>query len=67
MFVVCVHEWTDGECYDLWDGMISFPFIKDDLLYSLLKEVIKEALKHLSLLFTESLMVVTQILPRLFR
>lgn len=66
MFVVSVHEWTDGECYDLWDGMISFPFLKDDLLYCLLKEVIKEALKHLSLLFRESLMVITQILPHPF-
>ena len=35
----------------LWDGIISFPFVKDSPVYPMLKVIRKEALKHLSLAF----------------
>ena len=36
---------------DLWDSIISFPFVKDGSVYPMLKGSRKEALKHLSLTF----------------
>ena len=38
---------------ELWDSIISSPFIKDGQVYSVLKEVRKEALNHGSLAFRE--------------
>ena len=36
---------------ELWDRIISSPFVKDGPVYPMLKEIIKEALSHLSYAF----------------
>ncbi len=46
LFKCCCHK-------ELWDGIISFPFLKDGPVCPMLKEIRKEALKHLSLAFRE--------------
>lgn len=39
----------NGSGWELWDVIVSFPFIKDGSVYPVLKKVIKEALRHLSM------------------
>jgi len=40
-------------CKELWDGIISIPFIKEGQVFPVLKEPSKEALKLLSFAFRE--------------
>ena len=52
---------------ELWDVILSFPLVKDGPVYPMLKEIIKEALKLLSLTFGEFERLLSWLLLRYFR
>ena len=70
MLFVCKRKQQNGALLKmflhkkLWKGIISIPSLKDGPVYPMLKEIRKEALKHLSLAFREIYQLLSWLLLR---